>query len=58
VLMVLRGIARIVFPMSGSTQKRKKLLIDVSRKDARRIRFESKNKFKKHKREVKYETIK
>lgn len=44
--------------MSGSTQKRKKLLIDVSRKEARRIRFESKNKFKKNKREVKYETIK
>lgn len=44
--------------MAGSTPKREKLSTDVSRKDARRERFERKKKFKQRKREVKYGKVK
>jgi hypothetical protein len=44
--------------MVGSMSKREKLSTDVSRKDARRDRFERKKKFKQRKREVKYGKVK
>ena len=41
------GLARTVSPTVGLTQRREKVLTDISRKDERRDRFLRKKKFKK-----------
>ena len=46
-LITSGGLANIVFQTLGSTQKRGKVLTDISRKDERRDRFVRKKKFKK-----------
>tara|TARA_R110002096_G_scaffold145471_2_gene303197 strand:+ start:99 stop:359 length:261 start_codon:yes stop_codon:yes gene_type:complete len=47
VLTTSDGLARTVSPTVGLTQRREKVLTDISRKDERRDRFLRKKKFKK-----------